>query len=242
MPDSLAATGSVPVLEAPQNGADLVTEVIAGERVEVVNEVGAWLEVVVPSHATHLDERGYPGWIEPENMVEAPNWNPTHKVVRANNANLPLGSLLEKHGGELFLPDGGAAGVERGETLPIHEAHPRTPADLAKDLLGLPYRWGGADSTLGMDCSGLVFRVMQLLGIPIPRDTDDQFDEAPFKSRDHWKEARDNDLVFFGKDFITHVGFYLGDGEYISEHGSGGTVVRGMDEDPYHGFARYPSC
>lgn len=246
MARTLIATASVPVLEAPRADADFVTEVVVGERVEVVGEApngaGAWIEVVVPGHATRLDERGYPGWTRPDELIEAPEWNPTHKIVRPNAANLPLGALLEESPGGMRLPNGGA--VETGnfgerETLPILEAHTRSPVDISRDLLGLPYRWGGTDSTRGMDCSGLVFRVMQILGIPVPRDADDQFDEASFRSRESWKNARENDLVFFGRDSITHVGFYLGDGAYISEHGAGGTIVRGMDEDPYHGFARY---
>ena len=85
----------------------------------------------------------------------------------------------------------------------------------------------------------MVFRVMQLLGVTVPRDADDQFEAAPFNSREHWRSARAGDLVFFGEGSVTHVGFYLGDGTYVSEHGVGETVVRGMDEDPYWGFARY---
>ena len=85
----------------------------------------------------------------------------------------------------------------------------------------------------------MVFRVMQLLGVPVPRDADEQYSMAPFKTRAGWEEAGIGDLVFFGEDGITHVGFYLGGGAYISEHGTGGVLVRRMDEDPYQGFARY---
>lgn len=114
-----------------------------------------------------------------------------------------------------------------------------SPVGLSRGLLGLPYRWGGTDSTSGMDCSGLVFRVMGLLGVAVPRDADDQFGLAPYRSHNSWEGARRDDLVFFGEESVTHVGFYLGDGTYLSEHGSSGTVVRGVDEDPYWGFARY---
>ena len=136
--------------------------------------------------------------------------------------------LRERHGG--VLVDG---------PRPVGKAVEISPAGISRTLRGLPYRWGGIDSTTGMDCSGMVFRVMQLLGITVPRDADDQFETAPFKSRKSWKMARRDDLIFFGKDAVTHVGFYLGDGTYISEHGSAGTVVRGVEEDPYWGLARY---
>ncbi len=122
---------------------------------------------------------------------------------------------------------------------PADAAVMTSPVEASRGLLGLPYRWGGTDSTVGMDCSGLVFRVMGLLGVAVPRDADDQFERAPFRSREDWEVAGRDDLIFFGEDSITHVGFYLGDGTYLSEHGSSGTVVRGVEEDPYWGFARY---
>ncbi|MGH3087398.1 MAG: hypothetical protein ACRDSJ_08785 [Rubrobacteraceae bacterium] len=119
---------------------------------DLVTEVGSWLEIVVPDHTTRLDERGYPGWVEPERFLEAPGWNPTRKVVRPNAANLPLGALLEERGGTLLLPDGSPAEIGEGESSETRAPHPRRPTD----------------STTGMDCSDLVCRVMQLLGVPVP--------------------------------------------------------------------------
>jgi cell wall-associated NlpC family hydrolase len=96
-----------------------------------------------------------------------------------------------------------------------------------------------------MDCSGLVFRVMQALGITVARDSGDQLDRAPFKSPESQLDRdapRPGDLVFFGEEAITHVGFYIGDGEYISAHGgdrTGCVTVRAVTDDYYRGFARY---
>ena len=56
----------------------------------------------------------------------------------------------------------------------------------------------------------MVFRVMQLRGVEAPRDAEDQYEEAPFKSREYWGWV--GDLIFFGEDSVTHVGFYLGFG------------------------------
>jgi hypothetical protein len=41
-------------------------------------------------------------------------------------------------------------------------------------------------------------------------------------------ECGDGRPGVFGRESIIYVGFYLGDGPYFSEHGSAGTVVRGM--------------
>ncbi len=239
MERALISTDSVPVFERPERGAPLVTEMVVGERLGVLDESDGWLQVVVPGHATGLDPRGYPGWARPDGLVEAPGWDPDLTVVAPNEAGLPLGALLRRDGGGARLPGGAVVTLVPGMARPPGEAVVASSVGISRELLGLPYRWGGTDSTTGMDCSGLVFRVMELLGIRVPRDADDQFGRAPFKSREGWKGARPNDLIFFGKDSVTHVGFYLGDGTYLSEHGSSGTVVRGVDEDPYWGFARY---
>jgi cell wall-associated NlpC family hydrolase len=114
-----------------------------------------------------------------------------------------------------------------------------SPVGVSRGLLGMPYPWGGIDSITGIVCSGLAFRVMGLLGVTETRDADDRFGWAPFSSRESWEMGEGDGLIFFGEDSVTHVGFYLGDGTCLSEHGSPGTLVRGVEEDPYWGFARY---
>ena len=239
LPRTLIATGPVPVLEGPEEASPLVTELVVGERLMVLDERGGWMRVVVPGHATGLDPWGYPGWVRPDVLVESPTWDPDLMVVAPNAAGLPLGALLRRNGEGARLPDGGVAAPRPGTVGPPGEPVEASPVGISRGLLGLPYRWGGTDSTTGMDCSGLVFRVMGSLGVTVPRDAHDQFGRAPFKSRACWEEAKREDLIFFGERSVTHVGFYLGDGTYLSEHGSAGTVVRAVDEDPYWGFARY---
>lgn len=167
----MIASGPVPVLERPQRGAALVTEVVTGER----------LEVVVPSHASHLDPRGYLGWVRDDAVIELYSWSPDLKVVRPNPAELPLGALLESHEGGARFPDGSVVGLPAEAGRPVGEPDGRLAVEISDSLLGLPYRWGGADPTTGMDCSGMVFRVMQLCGLDVPRDADDQYEEAPFR-------------------------------------------------------------
>ena len=237
--ETLVATASVPVLAGPEAGADLVTELIPGETLEVV-ERGGCLRVVVPSHRSRLDPRGYPGWVADEAALRiAEEWSPGFVVAEPNPAGLPLGSLVREAGENAVLPCGAQTALDEVAAIPLGERASRSEVEISSTLLGLPYRWGGTDSTTGMDCSGMVYRVMQLRGVCVPRDADDQFDYAPFSSSEHWEAAREGDLVFFGEGEITHVGFYVGGGAYISEHGSGGTMVRAMTDDPYRGFARY---
>ena len=245
-PDKLAALSPVPVLASPQPGSDLVTELVAGETLLVLEIRGGWRRVVVPAHASSLDERGYPGWSPPDAaLVSGENWIPDLVVARPNRAGLPLGALLRGTDGGAALPGGESVDLDSGDAIPAGEPAPLPALSLCRELIGLPYRWGGTDSTAGMDCSGLVYRVMQLLGIRVPRDSDDQWDLAPFKRSGAGADSRESrvgDLVFFGESsvtHVTHVGFYLGHDRYISSHGCGGISVRALTDDPYLGFARY---
>ncbi|MGV9768958.1 C40 family peptidase [Microbacterium sp. NPDC003461] len=80
----------------------------------------------------------------------------------------------------------------------------------AKNYLGVPYVFGGEDET-GMDCSGLVQRVLADLGIDAPRVVQDQADigvEVP--SLD---QARPGDLIVTKGE--GHIVIYAGDGKII---------------------------
>ena len=88
----------------------------------------------------------------------------------------------------------------------------------AHDAMAQPnrYQWGG---TVGpnYDCSGLVQAAFNSIGIWVPRDAYQQEDFAhPVKIH----ELDLGDLIFFGSEKrATHVGLFIGDGEYI--HSSG---------------------
>jgi hypothetical protein len=91
----------------------------------------------------------------------------------------------------------------------------------AKDFLDVPYLWGGASPDDGFDCSGLTMTVYQLNGLDLPRNSRKQFDAGDYISKDNLQKG---DLVFFaekGKNHVTHVGIYIGDGDFIhaSSHG-----------------------
>ncbi|WP_340540533.1 C40 family peptidase [Nocardioides sp. GXZ039] len=50
------------VLAGPAADAEQVTQVLAGERVEVHDREGDWLKVTVPGQWSSKDPMGYPGW------------------------------------------------------------------------------------------------------------------------------------------------------------------------------------
>ena len=95
-------------------------------------------------------------------------------------------------------------------------------AQLAKTMLGSPYKYGGMTPN-GFDCSGLVFYTHGQLGIPTPRTSLQQYNTAKAITT---KQLRSGDLVFFklNKHNVSHVGIYIGQGRFVHAPKSGKRV------------------
>ena len=104
-------------------------------------------------------------------------------------------------------------------------------ADLAKTLVGSPYKYGG-ESPNGFDCSGLVFYTHEKMSLRIPRTSLQQY-----KSAKHvpMKKLRLGDLIFFKltKTPVSHVGIYVGNGRFIHAPQSGKQVKATNLNDAY---------
>ena len=76
----------------------------------------------------------------------------------------------------------------------------------ARTYIGTPYKWGGNDKK-GIDCSGLLVRSFESVGMKLPRTTSQQIDLGKKVSL---KKSKEGDLVFFAfgksKRKGTHVG------------------------------------
>ncbi|WP_039766873.1 C40 family peptidase [Caldicellulosiruptor sp. F32] len=97
----------------------------------------------------------------------------------------------------------------------------------AKNLLGIRYRYGGSSPSTGFDCSGFVQYVFRNFGISLERTAADM--AATDGVRISYNELRPGDLVFFdtdgGRNYINHVGIYLGGGKYIHASSARGCVT-----------------
>ncbi len=94
---------------------------------------------------------------------------------------------------------------------------------LAKQYLGVPYRYGGS-SPSGFDCSGFTSYVYRQLGYSINRVAHDQLANGIPVSK---AELRPGDLVLFkraGNAYVHHVGIYAGDGMMIHAPQTGDVV------------------
>jgi len=99
----------------------------------------------------------------------------------------------------------------------------RRVVQISYEYLGTPYVFGGT-SPSGFDCSGYVRYVFAQAGVYLPRTADAQYEVGYPVSRG---ELRTGDLVFFSTYEYgpSHVGIYLGDGNFINASTSRGVAV-----------------
>lgn len=106
--------------------------------------------------------------------------------------------------------------------------------EYSKQYIGTPYVWGGTDLTAGVDCSGFVYSVYNHFGISLNRTSRDMYTEGTDVAK---SELVPGDLLFFntgGDSVISHVGMYIGEGQYIhSTNGTGNGVTISSLSDGY---------
>ena len=140
-----------------------------------------------------------------------------HKLPTHPRNWLPLVGL-----GLLYLLLSGCA--TQPPTVPVgqYSGARATVVQTAQRMLGAPYRAGGS-TPRGFDCSGLANYSYSNAGIPIPRTAAEQFHTSHPTSRQHLQPG---DLVFFNTEGrkISHVGIYVGDGQFVHAPGVGKRV------------------
>jgi N-acetylmuramoyl-L-alanine amidase len=96
----------------------------------------------------------------------------------------------------------------------------------AKKFLGVNYVYGGSTPS-GFDCSGYTQYVLRQYGIYIERVAADQARVNGY--RIDKSDLRPGDLVFFdtdgGRNYINHVGIYIGNGNMIHASSGQGQIV-----------------
>jgi cell wall-associated NlpC family hydrolase len=130
--------------------------------------------------------------------------------------------------------------------LPQITGAQRQALQIAVSRIGYPYVWGGTtDNTAdglehgGFDCSGFVWRVFKVSGLPWGqairgRTAAEQAGEIPASQRLRIDQLAPGDLLFFGSAHFTskaternivHEGIYLGDNWVIHSSGQGVYVL-----------------
>jgi cell wall-associated NlpC family hydrolase len=135
----------------------------------------------------------------------------------------------------MTTPERHRGGVERfaGGILARTSKMARALTSSALRFLGVPYVFGGT-STSGFDCSGFVQHVFAMLGVGLPRTADAQYDVG----KPAVGGPRPGDLVFFDTyGGVSHVGIYLGKGQFVHASSSHGVMVSHLSDSYW--AARY---
>jgi peptidoglycan endopeptidase LytE len=104
---------------------------------------------------------------------------------------------------------------------------------IAQQYVGAPYVLGGASPVTGFDCSGLVQWVLGQLGVTVGHDAAGQYGVGDPVPSD---QLAPGDLVFFANTYmpgITHVGVYVGNGEFVDAGTERTGVRRASLKEPY---------
>lgn len=107
--------------------------------------------------------------------------------------------------------------------------------ETGKDYMGTNYVYGGT-TPRGFDCSGFIGYIMKKNDIDLPRTSAEQATVGEHVDRDDLKPG---DLIFFdtdgGKNHVSHVGMYIGEGRFIhaSSGGDGEVKISSLSEHFY---------
>ena len=99
--------------------------------------------------------------------------------------------------------------------------------------VGMRYKFGGKSPETGFDCSGLVAYVFQRAwGISVPRSTEEQRTAGRAVKR---TDLQPGDLVFYNTRNrpFSHVGIYLGEGNFVHAPRPGAKVRVESIDNPY---------
>ncbi|TNE76725.1 MAG: hydrolase Nlp/P60 [Bacteroidetes bacterium] len=195
-----------PLRAEPSDKAEMVSQLLFGDCVQVVEINHPWAEVIV------LDDN-YRGFVDIKHLImlsskEFRRWNEALDYVYSREL-----LIIPETGGKMYIPRGSRipAGLDTfniGDLkFDVNDSNSSSTNDifsLAQEYQNTPYLWGGK-TPFGIDCSGFTQIVYRICGYNLPRDAYEQVDvgnEIPFE------EKQPGDLAFFinSSDRVHHVG------------------------------------
>ncbi len=230
----------VPVRAEASDKAEMVSQVLFGETMQVLLKKSPWVRV-------KLSYDGYEGWIDEKQYLPIKDdyYNKLQQTKSpvaldmmnaAVSANRHLSILI---GSDLPDFDGMNFKLKKEKMVyngqAIDSSNIGDPTRLLRKValryLNAPYLWGGR-SPFGIDCSGFTQQVFKLLGIALPRDAYQQIEYG--KPVDFIDTAREGDVAFFEnkEGRVHHVGIVLADKQII--HASGQVRIDILDHYGIH--------
>ncbi|MEZ4921056.1 MAG: C40 family peptidase [Saprospiraceae bacterium] len=223
-----------PMRAQPLDKSEMVSQLLFGETVEVINHKNGWKQVV-------CSWDGYTGWVDQKQLKRlTPSEYDSYIDEQSVSLSLVEGLMAADH----FVP------LTLGAVLPHFDGLRCTLGDhsfqfsgpvatpgqvpatgewiskIARRYLHAPYLWGGR-SPFGIDSSGLTQMVYKIAGKRLLRDPQLQVTQG--RAVDFMEQCQVGDLAFFDneKGEINHVGIILPDCHLI--HASGKVRIDKLD-------------
>ncbi|MBT2649027.1 LysM peptidoglycan-binding domain-containing protein [Bacillus sp. ISL-34] len=200
---------------------------------------------LIVSKSTTTTTIDLPGSSKPSNVTQTPANSSTYIVVKGDTlskisrkTNLTVAQLKSINSLKSDL-------IRVGQKLKLSKSASTAPADNndvgkveapssgnkvaklvseAKKLIGTPYSWAGA-SPSGFDCSGFIYYTFKKAGYEVPRLSSSTYYDMGKKVT----SPKSGDLIFFAtgsnKSVVSHMGIYLGGGEFIHASSSKGVSI-----------------
>lgn len=243
----------------PDHPEELATQSLLGTVVNVLQDEHGWYRVQTPDeYISWVDDDGVQlmtkaeadAWKSAPKIIYISTYG--FSYLKADEKSEPVSDLVK---GDILkfvdeingyyqveYPDKRTAfipvkhGMKYNEWLESFEQNSDKIIETARTFMGIPYLWGGT-SMKGVDCSGFTKTVYYLNGVILPRDASQQVNVGELiDTKDGFDNLKPGDLVFFGrkasadrKERATHVGMYIGKGEYI--HSSGRVRINSFDKN-----------
>ncbi|MET1054630.1 MAG: C40 family peptidase [Pedobacter sp.] len=224
-----------PLRPAASDKAEIATQLLFGDAVEVLEEVQPWWRIrnayddyegwmdfkqlIVVSHEEYLSAQDYKTLV-PADVVNTVTAQDETAFYLPSSAVLPAyanGSC--QIGNQQFK-----VSFDPYQVSPVTE---EKITELAKFFRNAPYLWGGR-TLFGIDCSGFSQAVFKLAGIRIKRDAAQQAEQGD--TVNFLPEVKTGDLAFFdnAEGRIIHVGILLDQHRII--HASGRVRIDPIDD------------
>lgn len=264
----ITAHSSINLRTGPSYAAEAATQTIMGMPVRILEKKSGWTRTITPEgyiawvtsgSIQPMNETEYNEWTAAPKVIVTTHYTIFRESPSQNSGVVSdgiWGNIVRAQGRsggfyKVILPNGKIAYVSSSDVEPLEKwLESRDPsADniiaTAKQLLGFPYMWGGT-SIKAMDCSGFTKTVFYLNGVIINRDASQQAKTgSDVEITEGFENLQKGDLIFFGSkatadkgERITHVGIYLGNGEFI--HAATSVRINSLLSDAYNYYESSP--
>lgn len=243
--NKLWALGSLSVSNLrsrPEDSSELVSQFLMGMPLKVLDFSNGWYRVQTPEkYIGWTESTGIQLLTQEELNLWKNSGRWIFKDISGSAFDLPrkksavvsdmvLGDLFVVENKsvrylKIKMPDGRTGYVKRKQCISYNDWSQLQPEinpviEVAEKMMGFPYLWGGT-SAKANDCSGFVKTAFYSRGIILARDASQQARYGETVDFSDFSNLKPGDLLFFGRSAqrITHVGIYLGNGDFI--HSSG---------------------